>query len=294
MLEDIAVQYVNLPEESIRAISYGLVILGAVVAGISRNDNGALRRVPYFAYSGLLYLVSAASQMIWLESFSAMVDGYLWIFFSVDVVVALVVGYFFGVIAMARSRDAYGHGRLAALAFIPLANFWLLLTPSKNEMNADRTPTIPLLTGGMGVVSGFVMLAVGIGIGSYVGVEMNRRLENIDPSQQSAGLDFLIRTEGIDETLRQMAAEVPSQQIDETTTLLRVEGDGKTLRYLYEVTAAVQVLPPSMRTGLIQKNCDFELLRSVLEAGATLEHVYRQRDGSEVGTVTVTRQICGF
>lgn len=49
----------------------------------------------------------------------------------------------------------------------------------------------------------------------------------------------------------------------------------------------------SMQTDLVLHNCTLEALRPVIEAGATVEHVYWRTDGSEIGVVTVTRDICG-
>jgi len=72
-----------------------------------------------------------------------------------------------------------------------------------------------------------------------------------------------------------------------------VLGDGTTLRYIYEVSTNPEALPMSMRMGLVQHNCTYEALRPVIEAGATVEHVYQRTDGSEIGVVTVTRDICG-
>ena len=48
-----------------------------------------------------------------------------------------------------------------------------------------------------------------------------------------------------------------------------------------------------MRAGLVQHNCTYDALRPVIEAGAIIEHLYLRRDLSEVGTVTITRTICG-
>ena len=157
-------------------------------------------------------------------------------------------------------------------------------------------PTIPLLTGVFGVLTGFVLLFAGVALSAFIQVEtarMANEAEN-DPDMQRAGIDMLLRGQGLEATLRQLAAEVPSQRVDETTTLQRVEGDGTTLRYFYEVSVAPDALPLSMRTGLVEQNCTYQALRPVIEAGATIEHVYLRRDGSEIGTVSVTRQICGF
>lgn len=296
MLEEIAVQYVSLTEDSLRLVSYGITIAGAIVAAIFHKGDAELRRAPYFAYSGLLFFIVAASQLVWFGSIPAMIGGFLWVFMFVDVIVGLGVGYAFGIIAMARSRDAYGHARMAFLAFIPLANFWLLLTPSKNEVSASRVPTIPLLTGAFGVLTGFVLLIAGVALGAFIQVETTRMVAEAEnnPAMQRAGVDMMLRGQGIEETLRQMADEVPSQRVDETTTLLRVVGDGTTLRYVYEVSTNPEALPMSMRTGLVQNNCTYEGLRPVIEAGATIEHVYQRTDGREIGIVTVTSDICGF
>ncbi|MFQ5915518.1 MAG: hypothetical protein ACE5JS_20300 [Nitrospinota bacterium] len=164
MLEEIALKYVNQTEDDLRVIAYGLAILGAVIAGVVTRSKSELRRAPYFAFSGLLIFARATTQFVWLGSLPAMTGGYLWVLMVVDVVGSVVIGYFIGVIAMARSRDAFGHARYAALAFIPLANFILLLKMSKTQTSANRIPTIPLLTGGLGVLSGFVMLVAGVAL----------------------------------------------------------------------------------------------------------------------------------
>jgi len=276
-------------------VSYGLAWAGGIVAMIVHNSSAELQRAPYFAFSGALVFIGAASQFVWLGSIPAMAGGFLWVFMLVDVVVSLGVGYAVGVIAMARSRDAYGHARMAFLAFIPFVNFWLLFTPSTNKVSANRTPTIPLLSGAVGVLTGFVLLIAGVALGEFIRMATSRivaEAEN-DPAMQRAGINMMLRGQGIEETLRQMAAEVPSQRVDETTTLLRVVADGSTLRYVYEVSTNPDELPMSMQTDLVLHNCTLEALRPVIEAGATVEHVYWRTDGSEIGVVTVTRDICG-
>ena len=214
-----------------------------------------------------------------------MAGAYLWVLLAVQLVTLVLVGYFIGIIAMERSRDAYGHGRMAALAFIPVANLWLLATRSKNEVSANRIPTIPLLTDGRGVVSGIVMIVAGVYLSAYAEVEVERRVAEAGTEQQSVLLASLIRSQGLEAALQQMAAEVPTpQQVDEITTLQQVEGQGSTFRYIYELSVDRHALSTSMRTSLTQSNCSG--LRPWIEAGATLAHVYLRRDGSEIGTVT--------
>ncbi len=57
MLEDIALRYVDQSESNLRGIGYGLLILGAIIAGIVNKSKDELARAPYFAYSALIYLL---------------------------------------------------------------------------------------------------------------------------------------------------------------------------------------------------------------------------------------------
>ncbi len=297
MLEEFALQYVSQSEDGLRLSGYAIAIVGAVAAGFFHSRNSALRRAPYFAYSGLLFLIVAASQLVWLGSIPAMTGGYLWVFMLIDVAVRLAVGYAFGVIAMARSRDAYGHGRMAALAFIPFANLWLLLTSSKYDISANRAPTIPLLSGGVGVVAGFVFFAAGGALTAFIRYEGERMAAAAqdDPAMQQFGIDMMLRSGGLVDTLREVAlgAQTPSK-VDEVTTIVRVVGDGTTLRYVYEVNSGATSFPDSMRTGLVNQNCNFAPLRPLFDAGATIEHRYQAPDGTEIAVIWVDRAACGF
>ncbi len=49
-----------------------------------------------------------------------------------------------------------------------------------------------------------------------------------------------------------------------------------------------------MSMRLVQHNCSYEALRPVVEAGATVKHAYLRADNSQIGVVTVAREICGL
>ncbi len=288
MLEALALQYSELPEDQMRSIGYGLVVLGGIIGGLTNRSLVEIRRAPYFALSGLIFLgVSAVTFTGMAFVVQALVGSFLWVVVGLEMLASVAAGFFVARIAVARSRDAYGHGRMAALAFIPIANFWLLLTLSKNEASANRAPTIPLLTGGLGVLSGFVLLGAGIGLSTYAQVDGMRRVE-------AAAAAGVFNEAMLDRTLATMAAEVQGPQVvDETTTLLRVEAQGSELRYIYEVDPPADVLPVDMRSGLLQQNCDYHGLTAVIDAGAVVKHIYLRKDGSEIGVIEVTRQACG-
>lgn len=288
MLEDLALQYSELPEDQIRLIGYGLVIVGGIIGGLTYRSATEIRRAHYFALSGLILLsmsVVTFGGMAFIVQ--ALAGGYFWVVVAAEMIAAVVGGFFFARIAADRSRDAYGHGRAAALAFIPFANLWLLLTPSKHEASPNRAPSIPLLTGGLGVLSGFVMLGAGIGLSAYAQVDGMRRVDE-------AAAAGVFNEAMLDRILVSMAKEVQTPMtVDETTTLVRMEAAGRELRYVYEVAGNVEFLPADMRLGLLQKNCSYEGLTGVIDAGAVVRHVYLRTDGAEIGVVEVTRQACG-
>jgi hypothetical protein len=297
MLENLAFEFVNLSVQNRRLIGFGLMVVGAIVAGLTHQSASELRRAPYFAFSCLLILLSVSGQLVWLESSAAMSNGYLWVLMFCDMLVDVLVGYGFGVVGIARSLDAYGQRRMAVLAFIPIANLWLLLTPSKNDTSVNRMSTPRAFTGETGVLLGFGVTFAGIILGIAIGKEVERRatVAQSDPAVQRVGVDLMIRSKGLDSTLRQLAQEVPiPDTIDDTTTLIRVEGNGSTLRYTYQVSTEVGDLPESYSAELVAQNCNFIAMRPVIDAGGGLQHVYLRKDGSEIGTVSVNKYICGF
>lgn len=288
MLEEFALRYSNLSDDQLRAVSYSLIVLGGIVGGITNRSVAEIRRAPYLATTGVIFLcvsVVAFAGMTFIVQ--ALIGGFFWVILALEMAANLVAGFFIARIAAARSRDAYGHGRRAALAFIPLANLWLLTAPSKTEFSVNRAPTIPLLTDSLGVLSGLVLLAAGIGLSSYAGAEGVRRVD----AASAAGLFNEVMLE---RTLAVMAAEVQTPLVvDEVTTLLRMEVHGTELRYVYALEPPPAVLRAEMRLGLLRQNCSHDGLSAIIDAGAILQHVYLRNDGSEVGVIEVSRQACG-
>ena len=297
MLEDLAITYAGGSEAQHRLNAYCLAVLGAVIAAVLTRGKGELQRAPYFAFSSLLVLATEATQLVWLGSISALTGGYMWVLAAVDVVGDIIIGYFVGVIAMARSRDAFGHRGHAPLAFIPLANFVLLLKGSKRETTVNRITTVPLMTGGPGVLSGLVVLAAAVALSATLRTQFDRMAEQAgsDPAVQVASVEIIIRSQGLEVALARLASEVDApRMIDVMTDLLRVEVDSTTLRYHYSVDTEADHLPGSLKQGLTGNMCADDVIRQIFRAGGAVEHVYSRLEGGEIGTVRITRRSCDF
>lgn len=297
MLEEITIKYIDLSTSSPKGMAYGLTILGAIVAPFFDNYRSEMQRAPYFANSALIFLLISIAQIVWLHSVPAMAGGYLWVLAAISAGANIVGGYFFAKIAMARSRDAYGHSSRAFLAFIPFANLWLLLTPSQSTGPLDRPPTIRIMRGGLGVLTGFFMFLAGIVITAFLEVEADRigREAETNTSIQRVGIDYLLRSQGLEKTISELAnaAQTPIV-IDEITTLTKIEAAGDQLRRTYVITREMKPVWDRFKSNVTNNICAHGPFISLLRSDATIREIFLRGDGTHMGAILVTRDVCGI
>lgn len=293
MLEKYAINYFQLGNDQLVLLGYGLAILGGIIGGVSNRSTVELRRAPYLALTGLIFFgigVIAVGEVLLLVRFLA--GGYVWVLVAFDLFKNVASGFIIARIAIARSRDIHGHGRMAPLAFVAFINFWLFLGPPANKDPASAAPMIRLFTGGLGVLSGFLLLAAGLGLSNYADVEAVRRVE----AAHNAGVfddQFLALT------LAAVATKTQTPiKIDDTTTLMRVEAKGRVLHLIFEVNPSAGLLPADLqsaqaRQSLEQWTCSYKRLGREIDNGAVIRHEYLRKDGREIGVIEVTRQTCG-
>ena len=295
MLDDFAVRFLQLSEEEIQLVGISIFLCGAILAGIQIKRQLALRRAPYFVFTAIIFFILTGVQFFWILILSALEGGYFWVIVIVTQGSLFGGGYFFYRIARARSLDAYGHGRMAFLGFIPIANFWLLLTRSNPAGAVPRMATTPLLTGKLGVFSGLVVLVATTGLTVYFEDllrRMTERTETLPPSYQTDVAE-MVRALGVEETLSQIAAETATPvTVDEATTLARIEADGPMLIRTYQVRADIGGLPPGMAENIVSTICGTGVFIPLVDAGATIRETYVRTDGSLIGEVAVARGDC--
>lgn len=295
MLEDLAIAYVTQSDDGYRGIALLILIAGAVVAGLTSNDKSELQRVPYFVYMSLILLFANGAQTVWALSFPAISGGYLWVLMCIDVATTFGAGFALCRVAAARSRDAYGHGRYASFAFIPLANFWLLFKRSIKPESINRAPVLSAMSGTAGVVLGLVVL---IGAMTYRGLlteHLSNLPQNLPPESATSLVLRMLQTQGLEKTLAQMAEGAPlPKRIDGITTLKMIRADGGQLFRTYIVGGDSPVLASDLSQRVVRSLCSYDLFIPLLREGATINEVYLSTTGSPLGTVTVTRTMCGF
>ena len=91
-------------------------------------------------------------------------------------------------------------------------------------------------------------------------------------------------------TLKKMAIGIQAQRLDDVTMFLRAKSTGTTFKYEYEFTG--KEFPSLFEYQLTAKNCSYNVLRDVIDIGATIEHIYYRPDGRDVATITITKDDC--
>ena len=303
MLEDLAYSFISLPERVQNAAATGLFVLGAVLAGATVRSAEKMGRATYFVAHAGIYFAARAFRVHWLLTADAYVGGFLWALFLLEGVVYLGVGYFYAKIAMARSRDAFGHGRMAMLAFVPLANFWLMFAPPKQPPASEPSAegAAPPGKGAMAkeAFAAFAVAAVLTGLGNMAARFYERQIEYgvADAAYMyDSDADYLaaqIRRFGLETMLAELASDSGAPEvIDEVTTIMRIEADGVDLRRFFVVRLTPDVVDAAFRRQTIDWVCGFDYFAPLLDAGARFHEIFDDPQGVRLAEVVVDQSVC--
>lgn len=290
MLEQLAYKYAQTGEIIQYLINYSAVILGGIIGALTFKSSYELKRAPYFAlcaivYAAVVILVHVNTQFL----ISAILNRVFWLVVAVELSILIAAGICFVWIATARSKDAYGHGKMAVLSFIPIANFWLLFTPSQNEESANQFPKSLWLLGTRGVVLGLVLSVSAVGLNLYTKAEAERRVaEMAAPGASNPAIREM--------TINLMASSIETPRtVDEYTVLMRVEPDTAELRYYYEVSLdAENFSRERMFEHMKRLNCGLQGIDQILGLGINLKHIYMDADGEELVSIDINSEVCGM
>jgi len=186
VFEELARWYLELPREGTRLLVLGLAYLGGLMV-LPRESRQTARigRSAYVALTGVFFIAVVASQAPWFLVGSPPSAGALEALVLWDLVSAVGIGCFFGIVAMRRSRDGWGHPGRFFLAYVPVVNLLLMLKPPAKEERAAHRPLTGRLRATASVAAGIFLL----GLASTFSTVMDRivdRTQHLDPVQLSA------------------------------------------------------------------------------------------------------------
>ena len=139
----------------------------AVLFGFVTRTQFKLERSTYLFGQSLVYLSASLLYLLWADALVASRGDYQILFLIFDLIIAAGISYSLIMMAKARSNDAYGHSNYAFLAFIAVANLWLVFVESKQSRNRESSfgVTFVLLAGWFTIWATFVQMGMrGYGI----------------------------------------------------------------------------------------------------------------------------------
>jgi hypothetical protein len=287
MLEVLSFQYTQLPAPVLTLIAYLFTVAGGLLAALFLPaGDGTLNRSSYFLWLGVGMFALAINQLWWLLYVPALKTGWSGLLLVSDLAGSLVYGGFVLRLAMARSRDAYGHARRAYLAFIPFANFVLLFKAGQNPV---------VRHGVQGTISAaIVVMVLSRIVTSTLTDEVTRRAEDAaaDPQIVAVTKSMQLRARGIEAGLDELiAAEGAPARIDSDLMLQAVTRQGLHLTYDFILDAPeAEALSDDYRQAVHVGFCDG--LMPYLNLGATATLNYLRNDGADVESLELSLAGC--
>jgi hypothetical protein len=272
-------------------VSFGFLpfVAGALAAIFLPKSELRLARGTYFFAVGLAGLVHALCFFSWSHTAEAIVAGRAWMLMLDAASAWFALGLVLALLAVARSYDAYGHAQGAVLAFIPIANLWLLFSRSRDKSGA----VFPWFAKGfVGVVLGLVITVSDKAVMKQI---FEDRFSSILVSKnlpRDSYAQFLVNNWGLGDTLDYIFSfDGKPVDVDFTTTLVDVDAEGTTVSFFYRLGALGTMFGVS--EGSAKANaCGAPLVLTLLRAGATFKHVYKDKNGRDVSVVTVRYDDC--
>lgn len=281
-----------------------VMAFGALVAWVLVRRPYRLLRAPYFALVGGITLSVAgvgygnATQLV-----GAIASGLFFVSVLVEIGYLLCAGFALMVVGMARARDAYDKPWAGFLAFIPIGNLFLLMTPS---LDADLPPPsrsgvdragAPSLRRSGGRKRGVTAALVGVGL---FGLVAGRALTNYTDVELALWIERAEQAGVFAAQQREMAFQqviditpFPAD-LDGDVRLIEISIDGPLLRYEYEIISDRSLADFTNGRGPGEFECLEPFFEALLAGGAVFEHVYTRATTQESGTVRVTQQSCAI
>ncbi|WP_370677523.1 hypothetical protein [Pleomorphomonas sp. PLEO] len=293
MLNDFALDFIVRSDHQLWSSSLYLGMVGGAFSALVSRSTGLMTRAPYFLGNAIIVFVAALSMALLIPSTATVEGGTVWVFVACWALAQAACGFFLWRLAMARSRDAYGHAKAAVVAFIPLINVWLMAVPSREEVR-DVRPFWQRL--------GFVYVLAGLGVLGWGHFATGKLVERFKVAAIEEGalpvdleLQYLVNKDGLEKTLEFLThtLKLPAR-INDALVLFDHEAEGDTYRKFFVVDAETLPAGFDLAGSVSKRLCADQGDIVLLRAGAVLEEAYYSRNGDPLRKVAVTAEDCGL
>lgn len=305
--DELAIDFIVRSEWQIWASAFALAVLGAAMSALLFISSARLARPSYFLGCCIVLLVMALSKGLLVPTRNAVEKGHMAEWLALWGLVQVGCGFALWRLSLARLNHVGRHWGLAALAFVPLANLWLFLTSGQGELAVVRDaagsihrerssgPAATRLIAGIAVIAVALM--------ALVQIDKLKRSALVTAKGIPFGalVQYVLNRDGVEKTIA-LIAGVPVGPEEQSGMIRKIghSADGATLKRTFLIDSDnPKLVDPSdpelgklIRGAVVQRACEEEDLVPLMKAGATIEETYRDRQGREIETVTVTWGDC--
>ena len=290
-----ALSFLILSDSRISLVGLALTLLGGLGAALVRST-GKVGRASYFLGNCLLVLAAVGSRALLIPTPVALVGERLAAMAALWALAQVALGVVLWRLAARRSRDVHGHAWAAPLAFIPLANLWLLIAPSPGVKAPDGIVIRPACSQrqAASVLAGLALLGGSYWVEGEIEQATSRALLR-DEAPPELWIRLAINNDGIENVLKGLAgAKNPDPLPGEAFTLTQMRADGLHLYETWTVHEAGGRFSPRQQAQFKDYHCSIVDDVSLMKAGAILHHAYVAPSGRTLGTIRVSKDICGL
>lgn len=282
-----------LDEGSVILTALILIVAGGFIGSRIFTVEIALRRVTYLWFLAGCNILLTISQLGWLMSGAAADQGLISAFILLQLSFFIIFGaaVYYG--SAARSNDIKGTTDSAWLAFVPLANLWLLF--KRGEHTASQSPSVrsafaryvgdPLL-----VLAALCVMAI-----SQVIERAMEESSAFEVTESAALREAVSAAQTLEEAFR-AEAEASSRQlpmrIDEVTVFRKIAADGKTLKLYFDVERDIPGFRADFKSSLAAEQCAPEMFLHDLSRGGTIMYIYTGPSGNTIDTFLISKADC--
>jgi hypothetical protein len=245
--------------------------------------------------------VAALSKALLVPTHGAFEKGHIGAWLVLWGLAQVGCGFTLWRLALARSNHAVGHGRLAALAFIPLANLWLMVAPAREE------PSLIGRERAFGLAAIHVVIGVGLigaTLAATMAIDVWKRSTLATPGAFPFGMlvQFVLNRDGVENTIKLITSGPVNPEDSGIIRRLSHAANGTELQRVNLINSdAPQLTDPTDAelakaiSGAVRTRvCTEEDLIPLLKAGATVKETYQDKAGRAVAVVAVTAGDCGL
>ena len=281
MLYDLAIFYFAQWDER-PLIGFVWVLAGYLSAAFLYSGKTRLRRAPFFAVLGVIFLISALVQQFALFLPEAIRGDIFSLYVGFGIIVFFVTGAAFGWAARARTNDAFGRGLKANLVILPIANGLLLVAPSTANVEVPRSrygkysARVGLILVGVFAVFASSMIA------TQTRVAVLERYSDVseDPKIVEFSTHVGLSYYGLSGFLMQTAELAEPRMFADGSALVGARVLGNTIQYISLPVNVDEASQVRQNEKIRRGHCETLSTNAVLSAGATIEVLFQDQGGN--------------